>query len=416
MQLDIIVRVLEHLPTHKVVMCTEVCRGWKAAAKHAVLHHPVIVDHLDGQLPLLQRLRVSKLRLLANSFATQSFATYASRLGELKDLDLWFGDTHSIVQALLLRDSARVNEHDGIALRSEVVLGSLHTIGALQEFSLGNVLLTVNGCKLVSKALECMPVLCKLKLVLVYFSEAGDDVVWNALPVGLQSLTLINLYGQQHLQKLPPSLQMLSLHRVGMRQEMAIAFLRGLPTTLQHVDIHGWCSNAIYSFLKPMVYDRVAFPAFGCISFLRLEAVNLGPADFHALMPRLPRSVTRLELACNSLGAGGFATAFGSLPASVDWLDISYNNFTPADLEHAIIPHCLSVHTLVLSGNHYMFGVFMPYPDVVRLLCSAVRAHRDTLRTIQCNNCGWDQRLARNGARMYQELLDMAEGRAWSWH
>ena len=416
MQLDIVTRVLEHLPVRMVVMCTEVCKGWKAAAAHAVLQQPVIVDHLDGQLPLLQRLKVSKLKLLANSFATQSFATYASRLGSLKALDLWFSDNHSIVQALLLRDSARANEHDGIALRSETVLRSLHTIGALQDLSLGNVLLTVFGCQLVSRALGCMPGLFKLKLMLVYFSETGDDAVWDALPAGLQSLTLVNLYGQQHLQKLPPSLQTLSLHRVGMRQETAIALLQGLPRTLRHVDIHGWCSNAIYSFLRPVVFDRVAFPAHGRLSMLRLEAVNLGPEDFRTLMLRLPPTVTRLELACNTLGAGAFATAFGALPASVSWLDLSYNNFIPTDLEHAIIPHCMGVHTLVLSGNHYMFGVFMPYPDVVRKLCSAVRARGDALHSIQCNNCGWDQRHARNGARMYQDLMDMAEGRAWSWH
>jgi hypothetical protein len=270
-------------------------------------------------------------------------------------------------------------------------------------------------------ALRRMPCMQEISFRFLVFVERNTDgVVWEALEgmLHLESLELTLIRGNFQFKRVPPTLKKLNIHR----NELSTANTISLMSSLQHhpiqeVKFHGFWDNFD---IEQNNYDAHVFESMNLSSMrylhsLCFENVNMSPSDMNLLLRgRLPNTVTKLELACNFLGGGGLIRAFENdvhLPLSITWLDLGHNNITTTDVQWAVVPHCLAgIHTLILDGNHQMFGA--TYPRVVHTMvfCDVVSSYtKTTLKRIDCNNCGWDELDHATHQLKYPNLLKLTE-------
>ena len=403
--MDLFTLIIPQLSFEDMLVCTAVCKEWHRAAQYVTVSKIVNVHYFPSQLRLLQRIRVDGLNVFSRRDINRLFEVYNESFTHTKFLTFWAEE-----EALMTRGSFTVtrNSPHSMELMQSVedrALGLVSSMNACMFTSLltlriGNLILNPQGCIQFACALQNMPVLHQLILRFLYFTGEGDDgVVWDAMDSmpHLDDLELSMVRGQSQLRRVPSTLKRLQTHRVGLSGENAMYLMSSLPANIETVKMHGFWNDFSAGDSVMFQYENLNLSQLKCLHTLHLENIDMAPSDLHHLLDRkLPNSLTRLEVACNFLGGGGFKRAFDHgvrLPPSLTWLDLSHNNMTDVDMRTALAPYCIpSLETLILDGNHCLFGHTAPSPLLAIAVCDTVQFYATRkLKRIGCNNCGWDE-------------------------
>lgn len=409
---DLFTLIAPHLSFDAILLCRRVCKDWEHNAGSVVVSKTVDINCLPTQLRLLQRVRVDGLKVFDSSNARCLMDVYNASFSHLKFLSIWTSATQDL-------SPMQSTSHAVLASRM-----STASFSSLRSFHISNMVLGRNGSKSLAQALGSMLRVQDINLRFMSFNEKNaDGVLWEALD-GLKDLEALNLQcitGLSQFRRVPPNLKRLNCHRINLNSAAAISVLASLPKrSIEEVQFHGFWDNfsldqATYDV---QVFGTMNLSSLGLVHTLCLENVDMTPSDLNRLlMGRLPETLTKLEVGCNFLGGGGLFRAFANgavLPRALKWLDLSHNNFTFSDIRCAVVPYVIQgLHTLILDGNHNMFGDSQPRPVPVMAFCDVV-ANCTSLQRIECNNCGWDDLDRVTHRPRFPELLQLtADVAAW---
>lgn len=405
--LDLFTAIAPHLSFESILLCRRVCKDWEHSARSVVVSKTININCLPAQLRLLKRIRVSGLKVFDSSNARCLMDAYDASFSHLQYLSIWTSSTQELSPSNSI-------SHSLLASRMATV-----SFSSLRLFHISNMVLGQDGCNSLATALEAMPQAREISLrFMAFFDANADAAIWKALDKlpHLETLDLTCITGLTQFRRVPANLKKLNCHRINLSSAATISVLASLPRqSIREVQFHGFWDNfsldqATYDV---QVFERMNVSALGLMHTLCLENVDMTPSDLNQLLKgRLPATLEKLEMGCNFLGGGGLYRAFANdacFPEALTWLDLSHNNFNFSDIRCAVVPFCFrGLRTLILDGNHSMFGEFYPRPVPVMAFCDVVAARaRETLQRIDCNNCGWDELDRVTHRPRYPELLQL---------